>query len=286
MLLLCGCSADSELNREIAPVKLSIYGFVRILPALLAAGAYSVTVEAQPAEARTPNLVSEGFGGYIVFQTIEGGLGCWVRTQFGATTAKFRMNGTPNGYDHEIPSPGWGFGNMAALQPDQMGIAQLSSRLLVPPDGLTLKTGTCGDLLGYAWMARPLTRPKTTTAGLPVPTGNQCWTFFLNEVKTVPRLVSKPIGGVTYTCIPRLQFPADREGRTILIHKLTHYAKTVLYNMEKRQIIPLTLGRERYAMHIRSISIRSDRRHLKWGWQIFALTTRRCAISSSTVTVC
>ncbi len=212
-----------------------------------------------------------------VFQTIEGGLGFWASTQFGATTPKFRMNGTANGYNHEISAPGWGFGNTAALKPDQMGIAQLSAHLLVPPDGLTFKNGTCGDLLGYAWMALPLTRPQATTAGLQVPTGNQCWTLFLNaknfkgpvafytpvtwsriarihppaiargldarpglvtggaiEVNTVPRLVSKPIGGVTYTRIPRLQFPADKEGRTILIHKLTHYSKDALYHQVER----------------------------------------------------
>jgi hypothetical protein len=212
-----------------------------------------------------------------VFQTIEGGLGFWASTQFGTTTAKFRMNGTANGYNHEISSSGWGFGNTKALQPDQMGIAQLSPRLLVPPDGLTFRNGTCGDLLGYAWMALPLTEPKSTTAGLPIPTGNQCWTLFLNsknfkgpvafytpvtwsrisrqhppavargldtrpglvtggaiEINTVPRFVSRDAGGVTYTRIPRLQFPVDKEGRTILIHNLTHYSKDALYRQVER----------------------------------------------------
>ncbi|HLK57853.1 MAG TPA: hypothetical protein VKU00_14900 [Chthonomonadaceae bacterium] len=212
-----------------------------------------------------------------VFQTIEGGLGFWASTRFGSPTAKFRMNGTPNGYNHEISSPGWGFGNTIALQADQMGIAQLSSRLLVPPDGLTFRDGTCGDLLGYAWMALPLTEPKTTTAGLPVSTGNQCWTLFLNatdfkgpvafytpvtwsrisrrhapaiargldarpglvtggaiEINTVPRFVGQDAGGVTYNRIPHLQFPADKEGRTILIHNLTHYSKEALYNQVER----------------------------------------------------
>jgi hypothetical protein len=37
-----------------------------------------------------------------VFQTIEGGLGFWGSTRFGSTTAKFRMNGTANGYNHEL----------------------------------------------------------------------------------------------------------------------------------------------------------------------------------------
>ena len=46
-----------------------------------------------------------------VFQTIEGGLGYWCSTQFPAVTPKYRINGTPNGYNHEISSPGWGFGS-------------------------------------------------------------------------------------------------------------------------------------------------------------------------------
>lgn len=207
-----------------------------------------------------------------VFETIEGGLGFWGSTRFGSTTAKFRMNGTANGYNHEISSPGWGFGNIRALKPDQMGIAQLSPRLLVPPDGLTFQPGTCGEIFGYAWMVLPLTEPKEKTAGLPIPTGNQCWTLFINaknfkgpvafytpvtwsrisrqhppavkrgldvrpglvtggaiEVNTVPRFVAKDADGTPYARIPRLQFPVDNQGRTILIHNLTHYSKEALY---------------------------------------------------------
>jgi hypothetical protein len=212
-----------------------------------------------------------------VFQTIEGGLGFWASTRFGSTTAKFRMNGTANGYNHEISSPGWGFGDTTALKPDEMGIAQLSPWLLVPPDGLTFRDGTCGELFGYAWMVLPLTEPKTTTAGLPVTTGNQSWTLFINaknfkgpvafytpvtwsrisrrhppavgrgldarpglvtggaiEVNTVPRFISKDAKGANYSRIPRLQFPADEQGRTILIHNLMHYSKDALYRQVER----------------------------------------------------
>lgn len=207
-----------------------------------------------------------------VFETIEGGLGFWASTRFGATTAKFRMNGTSDGYSHEISSPGWPFGGLQALPPDQMGIAQLSPRLLIPPDGLTFRPTTCGELLGYAWMALPLVHAQTITAGLPIPTGNQCWTLFLNarnfrgpvafytpvtwsrisrrhppaigrgldarpglvtggaiEVNTVPRFVGRSRDGAVVARIPRLQFPADRYGLTVLIHDLTHYSKDALW---------------------------------------------------------
>jgi len=207
-----------------------------------------------------------------VFQTIEGGLGFWGSTRFFSTTAKFRMNGTPDGYNHEISSPGWGFGDVKPLAPVEMGIAQLSPHLLVPPDGLTFDVGTCGELLGYAWMVLPLIEAKSKTAGLDIPTGGQSWTLFLNsenfkgpvafytpatwsrisrrhppavgrgldtrpglvtggaiEINTIPRFVGHDAQGGTWTKIPRLQFPADAEGRTVLIHKLTHYSKDALY---------------------------------------------------------
>ena len=209
-----------------------------------------------------------------VFQTIEGGLGFWGDTRFPDATAKFRMNGTANGYNHMICSPGWGFGNFentTALKADQMGIAQLSSRILVPPDGFTFRNPTIGDLFGYAWMVLPLTRAKDRTAGLPVTTGDQSWTLFLNsknfkgpvafytpatwsrvsreyppavgrgldsrpglvtggaiEINTVPRMV-----GGDYSSIPSLQFAADAQGRTVLIHNLTHYSKAALYDQVK-----------------------------------------------------
>ena len=207
-----------------------------------------------------------------VFQTIEGGLGFWGSTQFGSATAKFRMNGTANGYNNEISSPGWGFGDTRPLPPEEMGIAQLSPRLLVPPDGLTFADGTCGDLFGYAWMVLPLTEPKAAGADSPVSTGNQSWTLFINsknfrgpvafytpatwsrisrrhppavgrgldarpglvtggaiEINTVPRFIGKAKDGAVYTRIPRLQFPVDGDGRTVLIHDLTHYSKDALY---------------------------------------------------------
>ena len=183
------------------------------------------------------------------------------------------MNGTSDGYNHEISSPGWGFGDTHALRSDQMGIAQISPWLLIPPDGLTFQDGTCGEMFGYAWMALPLVEAKPTTADLPVPTGDQSWSLFINsrnfkgpvafytpstwsrvsrrhapaagrgldarpglvtggaiEINTVPRFVADDDQGTTFTRIPRLQFPADEQGRTILMHNLTHYSKGALYD--------------------------------------------------------
>jgi hypothetical protein len=115
-----------------------------------------------------------------VFQTIEGGLGFWVSTQFSSATPKFRVNGTPNCYNSEISSPGWGFGNTTALGPEEMGLAQLSNHLLIPPDGLTFDPGAPGEIFGNAWMVLPLMNAKPGTTAGDAPTGNQCWTLFIN----------------------------------------------------------------------------------------------------------
>lgn len=112
-----------------------------------------------------------------VFQTIEGSLGYWARNHFRYGAPKFSMNATPQCYDYEIASPGWAFFHGNETLPDQrLGIAQLSNRLLIPPDALPFAGKPNGQFLGYTWMALPFTEP---TAGDP-PTGDQSWTCFLN----------------------------------------------------------------------------------------------------------
>ena len=209
---------------------------------------------------------------WTVFQTIEGGLGFWVSSKFPTPTAKFRMNGTTDGYNHELSSAGWEFSGKP-LDGEYMGIVQLSNHMLVPPDGVTFDKETCGQLLGYAWMALPLIKSHR----YPVLTGDQCWTSFFNtknfngpvafylpsawskmsekfepavgrgldarpgiassgaiEINTVPQLVSQTFGDKKYTKIPQLQFPADQAGQTILMHDLTAYSKKALWDTVAR----------------------------------------------------
>lgn len=112
-----------------------------------------------------------------VFQTVEGGLGYWAGNHFRYGPPKFSMNATPQCYDYEIGSPGWSFFySNEALPDDRLGIAQLSNRLLIPPDALPFHGNPNGEFLGYTWMALPFTDPTT---GDP-PTGDQSWTCFLN----------------------------------------------------------------------------------------------------------
>jgi hypothetical protein len=112
-----------------------------------------------------------------VFQTVEGGLGYWAGNHFRYGPPKFSMNATPQCYDYEVGSPGWSFFyDNEALPDDRLGIAQLSNRLLIPPDALPFQGDPNGEFLGYAYMALPFTEP---VAGEP-PTGDQAWTCFLS----------------------------------------------------------------------------------------------------------
>ncbi len=112
-----------------------------------------------------------------VFQTVEGGLGYWARNRFRYGPPKFSMNATPQCYDYEVGSPGWSFFYSSKALPDnRLGIAQLSNRLLIPPDALPFEGNPKGKFLGYTYMALPFTKPTT---GDP-PTGDQAWTCFLS----------------------------------------------------------------------------------------------------------
>jgi len=112
-----------------------------------------------------------------VFQTVEGGLGYWRGNRFRYGPPKFSMNATPQCYDYEVGSPGWSFFyDTEALPDDRLGIAQLSNRLLIPPDALPFEGNPKGKFLGYTYMALPFT---AATSDDP-PTGDQAWTCFLS----------------------------------------------------------------------------------------------------------
>lgn len=131
-----------------------------------------------PEGTRARNNMSERGPTYgDVFQTLEGGLGFWASNRFRYGSPKFSMNATPQCYDYEIGSPGWSFFHSTqALPDDRLGIAQLSNRLLIPPDALPFAGNPQGKFLGYAYMALPFTDPTLADP----PTGEQSWTCFLN----------------------------------------------------------------------------------------------------------
>jgi hypothetical protein len=115
-----------------------------------------------------------------LYSDIEGGLGWWRDTRFPTETPKFIMGGVAPNFCEWANGPGAGKGRDWNRPAGKYGIAQLSPWVLWPPDGLNLKQGTCGELFGYGYLPLPLAAPKATTGGMKVPTGDQCWTLFLN----------------------------------------------------------------------------------------------------------
>ena len=115
-----------------------------------------------------------------VYSDIEGGLCWWRDTRFATETPKFIMGGVALNFVAWANGPGAGKGRDWDQPKGKYGVAQLSPWVLWPPDGLNLKQGTCGELFGYGYLPLPLTTAKSTTAGKDVPTGNNCWTLFLN----------------------------------------------------------------------------------------------------------
>ncbi len=115
------------------------------------------------------------------YNDIEGGLGWWRDTRFATETPKFIMGGVALNFSEWANGPGAGKGRNWDNPTGLYGVAQLSPYLLWPPDGLNLEQGTRGELFGYGYLPLPLTEPKPMTAGTYVPTGNQCWTLFVNS---------------------------------------------------------------------------------------------------------
>ncbi|MHC4214450.1 MAG: hypothetical protein ACYSWP_13885 [Planctomycetota bacterium] len=115
-----------------------------------------------------------------LYSDIEGGLGWWRDTRFATETPKFIMGGVALNFNAWANGPGAGKGRDWDEPKGKYAVAQLSPWILWPPDGLNLKQGTCGELFGYGYLPLPLATAKSTTAGKNVPTGNHCWTLFLN----------------------------------------------------------------------------------------------------------
>lgn len=204
-----------------------------------------------------------------VFQTIEGGLGIWGSTQFraGYKSPKFQIVGVPDCYTgNYLISPGWSNTTEAAAD-NKMGIAQLSNRILIPPDGLTFRDNPQGELFGYSWMSLPLADAKPG----PPPTGSHHWTLFLalsnfkgpvafiipeswskisagyafdygrgldnregrsgggaQEINTVPYFEFKNEKGTVYSKTPEFIYPVDDQGRTILMQDIRYYSNKSL----------------------------------------------------------
>lgn len=206
------------------------------------------------------------------YTDIEGGLGWWRDTRFPTITPKFIMGGVGPNFSVIANGPGYGAGTWDKPR-GQYGVAQLSPWLLMPLDGLNLKQGTSGGLFGYGYLPLPLTEKKKTTAGRNVPTGNQCWTLFLNTgnfkgpvafftpffwsqalvehpgwagklLDSCPADPNKAIQmetqhvpavlGDTQARVAPTRFPVGSDGTSTVLHRLTAYKKEALWGDVER----------------------------------------------------
>jgi len=212
-----------------------------------------------------------------LYSDIEGGLGWWRDTRFATETPKFIMGGVALNFNEWANGPGAGKGRDWTKPSGKYGVAQLSPWLVWPPDGVNLKQGTCGELLGYGYLPLPLTDIKATTAGKNVPTGDQSWTLFLNsgnfkgpvafftpyfwsrataentelsgmfldsrpsnpnkavqmETQYVPSFQAVDSKGETYARIAPTSFPRDSNGDSAIVHRVTAYNKSALFDSVK-----------------------------------------------------
>ena len=211
------------------------------------------------------------------YSDVEGGLGWWRDTRFATETPKFIMGGVALNFSEWANGPGAGKGRDWDKPRGQYGVAQLSPWLLWPPDGLNLKQGTCGELVGYGYLTLPLTARKASTAGKDVPTGDNCWTLFLNmgnfkgpvafftpyfwsrasvdeprlrglfldsrpakpnkalqmETQYVPCFQAVDAKEETYARIAPTSFPRNADGDSAVVHRLTAYNKSALWDSVK-----------------------------------------------------
>lgn len=114
-----------------------------------------------------------------LYSDIEGGLGWWRDTRFPTETPKLIMGGVGPNFSEVANGPAHGWGDWDNPR-GPYGVAQLSPWLLFPIDGLNIRQGECGGLVGYGYLSLPLAEARPTTGGQSVPTGDQCWTLFLN----------------------------------------------------------------------------------------------------------
>ena len=115
-----------------------------------------------------------------LYNDIEGGLGWWRDTRFPTETPKFIMGGVGVNFKDIANGPAHGAGDWKEPR-GLYGVAQLSPWLLFPIDGLDMKQGTNGELFGYGYLPMPFAQAKTKTNGKDIPTGDNCWTLFVNS---------------------------------------------------------------------------------------------------------
>ena len=215
---------------------------------------------------------SNGSRGFDVMQTIEGSLGWWGNQKFKTIMPKFTIGPVQDCYSNQLQGPGWNFFGFASGEDptprDKTGLVQISNRMLIPPDGLTLEPDFSGAQVGYSWMSLPL---PTFDHAYNNMAGENSWTMFINsknfkgplvfiapqffadglvknpsqkgltldvkggrlgslaaEWASIPFYKYTDTAGTIYTKIPGLEFPVDANGNFALSRDLTAYGSSAI----------------------------------------------------------
>ena len=226
------------------------------------------------------DTITNGSRGFDLIQTIEGSLGWWGNQKFKTLMPKFTIGPVQDCYSNQLQGPGWNFfGYVLGQDPtprDKTGLVQISNRMLIPPDGLTLEPDFSGAQVGYSWMSLPL---PTFNHAYNNMAGENSWTMFINSknfkgplVFIAPQffadgLVKNPVqkgltldvkggrlgslaaewasipfykytdtAGTIYTKIPGLEFPVDTNGNFALSRNLTAYGSSAISNAFRRAL--------------------------------------------------
>ena len=229
---------------------------------------------------RAEIAASGGSRGFDLIQTIEGSLGWWGNQKFKTIMPKFTIGPVQDCYYNQLQGPGWNFFGFALGEEptprDKTGLVQISNRMLIPPDGLTLEPDYSGAQVGYSWMSLPL---PTFDHAYNNMAGKRSWTMFINSknfkgplVFIAPQffadgLVRNPIqqgltldvkggrlgslaaewasipfykytdtAGTIYTKIPGLEFPIDTNGNFALSRNLTAYGSSAISKAFRRAL--------------------------------------------------
>lgn len=127
------------------------------------------------------------------YHCMEGGAGYkpYLRFHSEETPQKFTTGAVAGGFgsysngpsqgspafNRSSGKPGLGWGENIG----RYGAATLSNKILFPLDGLNLAEGTNNEMLGYGYYTLPLTDRKEKTSGKDMPSGNNCWTLFIQS---------------------------------------------------------------------------------------------------------
>ena len=203
---------------------------------------------------------------WVLFQSMEGSLGWWTHTKFPSLMPKYKLDSWKNFYSYSVSSPGFNVYDGSKpfpLSQGSLGPVYLSNRILIPPDGMPTTDRSSGAMLGVAWYPLKISREWRNDSGntwtvffysknfkgplvfhpeefwqdYPSPRENKK-NYGLDSQPAVIRTMASEWGtvpfkrladsnGVIWSKIPAISFPADTDGRTVLVRDVKAYEKTM-----------------------------------------------------------